>query len=718
MRENGCSYRRAAERPALRYPIPGGGIVNYIWGLIGVCAFDPKPTIWDSVVQFNELGVPSTKYLEEQLRVTVTLKVSLNDETKTYTCSLATNFTVVAVSVDMPVIVSLRDDKDATLPLTLSILPTNLPRQQEVSISSDFNEFLYEDKGKTIPMKPIYIVKDLPRKLYLDTYIGTEDQPGIPVGQHELTLSHEDSRAAYTVKLTVIKVEMAMDGDRNDSIDFDDPDDAKYLFWVNDDVDVISGGEEDDSQVGTANSNDKSITCKRDLEDFTRLHIKVDETTADLSGITYFLKFENVSSESPSINLFEAIGESLAYLFDSDVAAQQIKKTKLITVGENAVQLPNKYIKTGGQVSPFILEGKTAGKGDLTIIVKKDGKEICKKAVNLDLRPITGFYERYIVTISSGDEVNTTSSGNINSTTYKPETDEYIIHVHGWNMAQWEKNRWTETMFKRLWWQKYKGHVGGFQWPTYTGILSYDASELRAWRSGEALNNRITSLNSMYPGEVRVLAHSMGNVVMGEALRLFSSSVVHTYIAAQAAIPAHCYDNTIGNYWTGFNTPNIYARYSSGQLPDTPYLVANSRHAETMLLYFNPVDYALGARAWQLNNELKPDYAYWNTDGDSNIDSYEPASGDRFYFNNALLPFGERTITIPDQRFEAFARILESRSNALGCEPSVAGFGTARDLQNWNYNNQHYSHSREFRSNIVDESPFWAAVIEDAHLNE
>jgi hypothetical protein len=268
-------------------------------------------------------------------------------------------------------------------------------------------------------------------------------------------------------------------------------------------------------------------------------------------------------------------------------------------------------------------------------------------------------------------------------------------------------------VFKRLWWQRYKGHVGGFQWPTYTGSLTYDASEIRAWRSGQALNNRIASLNATYSGQVRVLAHSMGNVVMGEALRMFSSSVVHTYIAAQAAIPAHCYDNTISNYWTGFNTPNIYARYSSGLSPDTPYLAANSSHAGAMVTYFNTNDYALGW--WETGNEMKPDINYWYTEGDANVTSYAPASGDRFYYDS-LLPFDERTMTIPDDRFETFARIVESRSRTLGREPSVAGFGTARNLKDWGYNEQHYSHSREFRSNVANEWSFWDTFFQDAWL--
>lgn len=693
------------------------------WKLAGAARarFIPDPPVSANQVAVREVGIPSASTSGEVVSVI------------SGSCQAERNFTVVKLDIQSRVLEAeeeepglligvndndsdesekpdfsespLAEDDPDMIPLTISIAPGDLPDEDRIELAGI--EHCYEDRRKMTRAAAHYPMSRIRQGLTL--YVeGT-----IP-GTYTLSARHPPSGARDQVKVAVIRVDIGMDGDRDDSIDFDDPDDAKYLFWVNDDVDVISGGEEDDAQSGTANCNDSAITCKRDLEDFTRLHIKVDDTTANLSGITYFLKFENVSSGSPSVNIFEAVGESSAYLSDTSVAAQQIQKTKLITVGTTEVQLPNQYIKTGDQVSPFILEGKTAGKGDLTIIVKKDGNEVCKKPVTLDLRPITAFYEKYVVTVSTGDDVNTTDGGNANSTTYTPETDEYVLHVHGWNMADWEKDRWTETVFKRLWWQGYKGHVGGFQWPTYTGSLTYDASELRAWRSGQALNNRITSLNASYSGQVRVLAHSMGNVVMGEALRLFSSSVVHTYIAAQAAVPAHCYDNAIGNYWTGFNTPNIYARYSSRLSPDTPYLAANSSHAGAMALYFNAQDYALGW--WENNNEMKPDYAYWNTDGDSNVDSYAPASGDRFYFDNVLVPFDERTMVIPADRFEIFARIVESRSRALGRESSVSGFGTARNLQNWGYDAAHYSHSREFRSNVADEWLFWSTFFGDAGL--
>lgn len=92
-----------------------------------------------------------------------------------------------------------------------------------------------------------------------------------------------------------------------------------------------------------------------------------------------------------------------------------------------------------------------------------------------------------------------------------------------------------------------------------------------------------------------------------------------------------------------------------------------------------------------------------------------PASGDRFYYDS-LLPFDERTLVIPANRFEIFAQIVESRSRALGTESAVNGFGIHRNLEDWGYNAAHYSHSREFRSNVADEWLFWRTFFRDASL--
>ena len=245
--------------------------------------------------------------------------------------------------------------------------------------------------------------------------------------------------------------------------------------------------------------------------------------------------------------------------------------------------------------------------------------------------------------------------------------------------------------------------------------MYYDRSEIRAWNSARALRNRIASLNSSYHGGVRLLAHSMGNVVAGEALKLSSSVIVHSYIAAQAALPVHCYDNTITNSWHRFQTPNVYGHYFSGTAPDVPYFSGNSSKAGSIFRYYNKDDWAL--KWWGRNNKMKPDFNYHYKDKDNDIDTYNLGAGDRFYYDSVRL-HDEHDLVFPIQRYVIFARCAESRSLALGAEPTaVAGFASERDLSILGYDEKHYSHSREFRSNIIDEWLFWNNVFNDFNLN-
>ncbi len=455
-----------------------------------------------------------------------------------------------------------------------------------------------------------------------------------------LRYSAGDEEREDDISLTILQVEIAMDGNRDDVIDFDDPDDAHYLFWVNNDYDLKHQNEEiwqqdddnpathhdyDDNYIGNSQASGEHA-CERDLEDFTRLHLRVDNTAANLSGITYWLKFDNVTSGSPAVNVFEAVDASSDYVSDSGVAAQQIQKQNLTPsgVGTTEVQIDAQYIKTGNEVSPFIIEGRSAGKGDLTFIVKKDGNAVCRKAVTLELQNMPWFYDIYSVGVTSGDrwEVHIpTTATHSQTASYSPATDEKFLLVHGWNMTEAEKTQWTETVFKRLWWQGYQGSVALFSWPTLSdmnfwdvvsGGHHFDNSEFRSWLSKDALSGLLNALNS--DGKLRVLAHSMGNVVFGQALRDYSGPDVHTYFACQAALSAHYYDNAVAAtspashwvylLWFPISTPDIFGHYHSGDANTVPYFADNDTRVGNMANYYNPLDWALNL--WEMNNIMKP----------------------------------------------------------------------------------------------------------------
>ncbi|MCP4110291.1 MAG: alpha/beta hydrolase [Desulfobacteraceae bacterium] len=604
----------------------------------------------------------------------------------------------------------------------------------------------------------------------------------------------------FEKEFNVIKVDIAMDGNRDGTIDFDVPEDGKYLFWVNDDYDKghieqlatnLIFTREDDFEGNERDCDDDYIgnstiwwenTCKRDLEDFTKLHLKMEGISKDFSDISYYLKFENVTSGNPSVNIFKAINLSFNYLSDPVIVAKQLEQTKLITVGSSEAEIDKEHIIAG--TSSFLLEGRSPGKGDLTFIVKHNGNIVCKKSVKLELKPIKEFYQKFKVdAMGLNDEVNTNSS-SVGSYTYSPKTNDYILFVHGWNVEEWLKDRWAETMFKRLWWLGYKGHCGLFSWPTqmlhddialdfYDAIVldNYNHSEMRAWNSAEALLKQVKKLDSEHKGKVRIIAHSMGNVVTSEALRQSSIKLMHTYISSQAALSAHSYDNKItyddkSSYWPNFETPDLYKFYPSGKSTDQSYFVSVKDKVDNLVRFYNVNDFAL--KGWKINNENKPKNVHDDRTFDlhyyycGSFERYDPSAGDRFCYepippvecdisvceplydemhytidcfpippntlcnkdiglcNEPSFPC-EKTLRLPDDRYEIFAFCAESRSLALGAQNGhVDGFDNEIDLQDTelglNYDNHHYSHSKQFRSNIIDERNYWQKVVDVAEL--
>jgi hypothetical protein len=115
-------------------------------------------------------------------------------------------------------------------------------------------------------------------------------------------------------------------------------------------------------------------------------------------------------------------------------------------------------------------------------------------------------------------------------------------------MSYNEAQTWANTSFKRLWHLGYKGRYAFFSWPTYSpatslagGYLTYNKSEYRAWLSGVAFKSFVTSLQSDYTKNI--MAHSMGNVVVGSAFRQGVGGISN-YALFNAAMAAQAYDPT------------------------------------------------------------------------------------------------------------------------------------------------------------------------------
>lgn len=137
----------------------------------------------------------------------------------------------------------------------------------------------------------------------------------------------------------------------------------------------------------------------------------------------------------------------------------------------------------------------------------------------------------------------------------KSTRDKVIVFIHGYRLPPWERQTFAETALKRLYWQQFGGRMLLVSWPTeYVATdfgqafnpRNYDRSEWVARTVGaKFLPAVITSLNGRFntnSTNITVLCHSMGNIVLAEAVRAMNgASVANTYIALQSADVAAAY---------------------------------------------------------------------------------------------------------------------------------------------------------------------------------
>lgn len=537
-----------------------------------------------------------------------------------------------------------------------------------------------------------------------------------------------------------------------------------FQFWTNEDDDervmrtltslsTYTENEQDDREVtndASKDCNNAVIDGERDLEDLARLWICTKGLNEPFrnGSLRLALKWTDISTGSPAIRVFKAAENDGgdAYLFTPPIASVQVDQTAAtgahgmavggLIEGINPVPLAAALFANLSESQPkthLLFEGARAGKGQLKLVILDQNDQPISESsgVWIELKEPQEFVERY----SCGDQ----SIGDVGALThYTPSTTfgaptteaekDYVLYVHGYNMEDWEKQRWIETTFKRLYWLGYSGRVGGFSWPCAFGLVDqirFDKSEERAWQAGVRLQEHLLTLkNAGY--RVHVVAHSQGNVVIGEALRLWraagnAAALVNTYIASQAAVAAHSYNATaplMPEYEQ--TTPNVYAVYwqpgDSARFPHTwpatnPPYFADSVMQTTVgrwVNFYNPQDYALtaangGMGSWEFAQRTKPDDL-----PPDHLYAWSPTNG----FFKGLVPF-ETSYSFPDDRYAIFSFCAEARSVALGTNATGGVFGTSGvDLEaQFGYSRAHLWHSAQFRSFMAARQEYWAELL-------
>jgi len=411
---------------------------------------------------------------------------------------------------------------------------------------------------------------------------------------------------------------------------------------------------------------------------------------------------------------------------------------------------PNTYL---------IFEGDHEGKGKLQITLYKDEQKIASLgSVWIELKNIKRMYQRWNAkeVESPGIQWNVWPSKSATQDTDStdpppPQTDaekDFVLFVHGWNMAPLQKRAFAETSYKRMWQLGYKGRFGAFFWPTfYDCVLStghFDGSEQRAWESSDALLDLLTTLNKSYPGRVNMLAHSMGNIVASEALHKATSVLVKNYVASQAALAADVFKlnpditgtwatvlaKTIAGYnislpvFTALVTPNVYSyyydkgrtdiQYRKQQYPKMgkPYL-SGIAGAANWRNYLNPNDWALGL--WICDQYKKPNT---KTTFQNTYEYHGILLDDTWGFKRKSAGvFGDYNyLYLPEDRYEIFSYCAQARSNPTGRQTNVGGpFVSQKNFSD--YGDKHPGHSAQFLEAVCERWKYWSKLMLDCTLD-
>jgi pimeloyl-ACP methyl ester carboxylesterase len=477
-----------------------------------------------------------------------------------------------------------------------------------------------------------------------------------------------------------------------------------------------------------------AIPCTRDLEDYFRLWTPGVAALMKVLPSNYTVQL--TLSGAGQIRIFQAIEANggTNYLFDETTASNQVANSASLYVGLLTSSSPVVFSITTNFNEHFIFCGAQTGSAQIDLqVLDGNGNVVADAPVYLQINDIKEMYERWTVGEKTSTAPNSVATWQVDDLAFQYPAPQdtntpYILFVHGWNMETWEKDRYAEAAYKRLYWQGYKGRFGSFRWPTgngFSGIISvlfdarnYDNSESNAWASATGLLNKLNDLNAEYPGNVYLMAHSMGNVVAGEALRLATNQVVNTYVAMQGAVSAHCYDSSTANRATP-TPPDRFAHYYTAGA--SSYFSASSG-AGNYVNFYNTNDWALSwwnfDQSWKPDNLNYPGYNY-------SVSGLHP-NGFYVQFGTGTNDF--RNLNFPDDTYAIFAYGDPSWSFALGAQADVAGaFKKGSSYQEinlpsvWpadthlNSTNNPYSahvwHSAEFRSDNMSLAVFWNAMM-------
>ncbi len=464
-------------------------------------------------------------------------------------------------------------------------------------------------------------------------------------------------------------------------------DSQPFSFWLNHDQDDRQDGGET-WPIARADSTTEIKDSFRDLEDFTRLRVEIDDLASYPEDALLEIAWQN--GEGGVINLYRTTDSDCtrAYLLDLATGEADLAEEVLSSVGE--VEERSFRMRLGALGEPdlngagycFLFDADTAGRDSLVVSIRHAGMTMTRsQPVPMDLRHVKTFYQR--TTMTWPDDIRppweyTTESPPVpdlkwridpQGYDFQPgwfETEDEVVWIYGWlrsgeGLYEMATTQAGETVFKRLWHRGYRGRLTFFHWPTVKPTMAYGLleSEYRAYKAAPALLDFVSTIEK--DKRLHVTAHSLGCVLLTEALKLGLEA--ESALLQVGAIPAAAYDTR--PVLTLPDMVDVVTPVTASEGGFLGYIESTRTPTYTMYNYADVTFFGWNIAQKQMKPTSKQGgYRYaWDSQA-------PPGERARLYYRKGFLNSDYRVVTDPH---EIMAFIAKSKTHALGAETRVQG---------------------------------------------
>lgn len=338
-------------------------------------------------------------------------------------------------------------------------------------------------------------------------------------------------------------------------------------LWINDDDDGRSQdyAEKDEDIPGASHFSDatnKEVDGVSDLLDFFPIHIDAQALFAFLEKRKEikeaYAKGDLTIRLSQADNALNLVWTSLtraqsgAYLTQNIAGCgegldKNMLDASLCEVTANGIELPEKFIELlrgDPERGVVLVEGRKRSTAPLVLGLYHDD-DVCvwKTALPLNVLPVEEMYGRInLRSITTASRTEATLPHN--------PSHPNVLFLHGFNVSENAARGWHAEMFKRLYQSGTEMNFYGVTWrgdealTETVGIpaLHYHLNVYNAFKTAPALASAAAQLPQA--SQTSVLAHSLGNMVVSEAICSYGFKPDNT-ILLNAAIPAEAFDASL-----------------------------------------------------------------------------------------------------------------------------------------------------------------------------